>query len=105
MAKEMEGSWEEIASHASELAGHRVHLTILEDEEKPSVSASTKSTPVDLLDRPGVIPPKEGMQPVKDLDAFLASLPRFTPEEADTLWQAIEENRAMRRAVAQEKTE
>ncbi len=30
--RELEGTWEEIAAHAQELAGHRVRLTVLSEE-------------------------------------------------------------------------
>jgi len=33
---EMEGTWEEVAARAGELAGRRVRLTVLPDEKKPA---------------------------------------------------------------------
>ncbi|OCR01481.1 hypothetical protein BCD67_18460 [Oscillatoriales cyanobacterium USR001] len=30
---ELEGTWEEILTHASELAGHRVRVTVISDSE------------------------------------------------------------------------
>lgn len=39
-------------------------------------------------------------QPVTDIEAFLASLPKFTDEEVRALEQAIAGDRAKRRAAA-----
>lgn len=36
-----EGTWEEIARHAGEFAGHRVRLTVLDGAGPPSTLAST----------------------------------------------------------------
>ncbi len=33
--RELEGSWEEILEHASELAGRKVHLTVLTEPSTP----------------------------------------------------------------------
>jgi hypothetical protein len=33
---ELEGTWEEIAAHAAELAGRRVRVTVLPDKSQPS---------------------------------------------------------------------
>lgn len=38
--RELEGTWEEIAQHAKELAGRRVRLTILSETASPSPSSS-----------------------------------------------------------------
>lgn len=34
LAREYEGTWEEVAAHAEELAGHRVRLTVISEPEK-----------------------------------------------------------------------
>jgi hypothetical protein len=47
---------------------------------------------------PGVLPARDGLQPVMDLNAFLQSLPDFGPDAA-TLREAIAEDRALRRAM------
>ena len=45
-------------------------------------------------------PPQIGSQPVTDIEAFLARLPKFTDEEVEALNKAIAEDRAERRAAA-----
>jgi hypothetical protein len=49
---------------------------------------------------PGVLPARDGLQPVTDFDAFLQSLPDFGLDAA-SLREAIAENRALRRAMAE----
>ena len=46
-----EGTWEEIAQHAAELAGRRVRLTVLEDAPKGTPPAANgKPAPAQTLD-------------------------------------------------------
>jgi hypothetical protein len=40
MPLEMEGTWEEIAAHAAQLAGHRVRLTVLPANLEPGSDLS-----------------------------------------------------------------
>jgi hypothetical protein len=40
VAREYEGTWEEIAEHADELAGRRVHLTVFPEPQKAPEPAS-----------------------------------------------------------------
>jgi hypothetical protein len=49
---------------------------------------------------PGVLPARDGLQPVTDLNAFLQSLPDFGPD-AVSLREAIAEDRELRRAIAE----
>ncbi len=51
-----------------------------------------------------IIHARPGCQPVLDIEAFLAAMPdrNFEPEEFEAFEAAIAENRAMRRAIAQE---
>ncbi|HEY7493513.1 MAG TPA: hypothetical protein VIH59_20680 [Candidatus Tectomicrobia bacterium] len=100
---EFEGTWEEIATHASELAGCRVRLIVLtpesvtaghsNDTEAPSRSQES-GTPEDIF-------VQQHIQPVATLAAFLASLPDFG-SDAEQLWEAIFEDRTQRRALVQE---
>jgi len=47
-----EGTWEEVAQHAGELAGHRVRLTVLEDAPNGSSRAPDgKAAPKQTLDQ------------------------------------------------------
>jgi len=48
----------------------------------------------------GVLPARDGLQPVTDLNAFLESLPDFGSDAA-SLREAITEERALRRVVAE----
>ena len=100
---EFEGTWEEIATHASELAGCRVRLVVLTPEsvtasdsnatESPSRSQES-GTPEDIF-------VQQHIQPVATLAAFLASLPDFG-SDAEQLWEAILEDRTQRHALVQE---
>lgn len=53
-------------------------------------------------DSPLVIPSQAAVQPIHDIDAFLAALPRVEPEAVQALDQAIAENRAQRREAVHE---
>lgn len=48
-----EGTWEEIALHAAELAGRRVRLTVLSDERSENTIVSEKSLDKMLQGRVG----------------------------------------------------
>jgi hypothetical protein len=98
---EFEGTWEEIISHANELAGRKVRLTVLtseppagsngfDDDEESFTSFWESETPEEIFAR-------QGIQPVTTLTTFLESLPDFG-EDALNLWEVIAENRAQRRA-------
>src|SRR6266487_724691 len=97
---EFEGTWEEIISHANELAGRKVRLIILtseppagnndSDDEESSTSFWESETPEEIFAR-------QGTQPVTTLTKLLESLPDFG-EDAISLWEAISEDRAQRRA-------
>jgi hypothetical protein len=43
--RELEGTWEEILAHASELAGRRLHVTLLPDAAEVPSDADTESRP------------------------------------------------------------
>ena len=100
---EFEGTWEEIAMHASELAGCRVRLIVLtpenvttgdsNDTEAPSRSQESR-TPENIF-------VQQHIQPVATLATFLASLPDFG-SDAEQLWEVILEDRTQRRALVQE---
>ena len=46
---ELEGTWEEIVTHASELTGRRVRLIVLPTEPEPSVETRRNSSAQSLL--------------------------------------------------------
>jgi hypothetical protein len=108
MAKQIEGTWEEIAARAPELTGHRVRVTVLDgDEEKTESGATSNRTAQgaaeEVVNIPGLIPGRKGLQPIRDWKAFMAELPHIEDDEAFEVFErAIAENRAMRRALAQE---
>lgn len=52
--------------------------------------------------RPPTAPPLE-MKPVTDVEAFLASLPKFTDEEVRAFEAAVRENRAQRRSSSEDR--
>lgn len=98
---EFEGTWEEIISHAKDLAGRKVRLTVLtpdtaaehndsDDGAESSASFWKSETPEEIFSR-------RDISPVTTLTTLLDSLPDFG-EDALTLWDAIAENRAQRRA-------
>jgi hypothetical protein len=103
---EFEGTWEEIAAHAPELAGRRVRLTVLApanegttlphqaDKTEASISFWKTSTREEIF-------ACQGIQPVRDLASFLESLPDFG-QDGIRLWEAIAEDRTLRRALAGE---
>ena len=99
---EFEGTWEEIATHASELAGCRVRLIVLTPEnvttgdsnDTESLSRSQESETQNLF-------VQQHIQPVATLATFLASLPDFG-SDAEQLWEVILEDRTQRRALVQE---
>jgi hypothetical protein len=100
---EFEGSWEEIVAYAPELTGPKVRLTILTPENlKPTLgdSASGVESSTSLWDseRPEEFFARQSIQPVKALAIFLESLPDFG-DDAISLWEAISEDRAQRRAL------
>jgi hypothetical protein len=64
----------------------------------PGDSEERTAVPVD--DPLGIVPAKPGFQPVKDLSAFLQSLPDFG-EDAERLRDVIAEERAVRRSEAE----
>ncbi len=47
-----------------------------------------------------IISTRPGYEPVTDLDAFFAGLPKFMDEEVQAFEEAIAEDRAQRRAAA-----
>lgn len=83
MSFEYEGTWEDALTHSRELAGRRVRIQVIDietDDYPPGVHFIHRAPPV------------------KDLDSYLESLPRISDEDAEDLWDAIAENRAMRRS-------
>jgi hypothetical protein len=70
--------------------------------QNTSASKTTRSLePAEDAQVPGLRPPRRGCQPVKDFAAFLRSLPDFGPD-AESLREAIEEERRLRRSMAEE---
>jgi hypothetical protein len=59
--KVIEGTWEEVARRAPELAGHRVRVTVLDDLAVPKApngahaDEATEATAFDVLSRAGLI--------------------------------------------------
>jgi hypothetical protein len=53
-----------------------------------------------VADLAGVLPARDGLQPITDLDAFLESLPDFGAD-ATRLREAIAAERALRRAAVE----
>jgi hypothetical protein len=100
---EFEGTWEEIATHASELAGCRVRLIVLtpesvtaghrNDTEVPSHSQKSETSEDIFI--------QQHIQPVATLATFLASLPDFG-SDVEQLWEVIFADRTQRRALVQE---
>jgi hypothetical protein len=78
---EFEGPWEEIVARGAEFAGHRVRLTLLPFEE-PETDSTRRER-------------------ITDVEGWLASLP--TCKGAEDLWDAVAENRTMRRALEAER--
>ena len=102
-AKEIEGTWEEVLAHAPEFTGRRVRLTLLDShvEAADEVVIPRRPKPTPEQTALGILPATNGMYPVKDFDAWMASIPHFdgTDEEFARFELAIAENRAMRREL------
>lgn len=101
---EFEGTWEEIAVHAPELAGRKVRLTVLAPEDEATTHADSASnaglsTSFWENEMAEEIFERQGIQPITALVTFLESLPDFGQDAID-LWEAIAEDRAQRRALA-----
>ena len=103
MAKQFEGTWEEILSHASEFDGCRVQVTLVEERTKAASagpsngSRSQEVVGSELL--PGVIPGRQHGKPYKEWRKEIGATD-ISPEEFDAFERAIAENREMRRALA-----
>ena len=84
--KEMEGTWEEVVEHSSELSGHRVHLSLLEASE------SGKGTTQGATSFKG--------RQISDFDAYMKSIPHFEDDpEFQAFERAIHADRAERRRL------
>jgi len=55
MDREIEGTWEEILSHAEELAGHRVKLIVLDEPQAPTPNPDAGNLYERLKDRVGQV--------------------------------------------------
>jgi hypothetical protein len=72
---------------------------------KDQTNPSKNSDRIESKEIPGLLHSTRGVQPIKDWDAFLNSLPKVDGEDWERFHEAIMENRAMRRTLAAEKTE
>ena len=75
---ELEGTWEEILTHASELEGRRLRVIVLRDEERqPTPEGGDIGDPMlallDEWERTPLTP--EELQILDDLETHLANLP------------------------------
>ncbi len=107
MAREFEGTWEEVGVHAPELAGRRVRVAVLQDEAPEKLELinpgqnGSKDAVLDMP-TPGLVEGRHGRKPFGEwTDYPLAT--DITDEEFDAFEKAIADNRAMRRALAQER--
>ena len=106
MSKQFEGTWEEVSARALEFDGRRVRLTLLDDErtkvglQGPSngraAEEATRSMP------PGVIPGRQHGKPYKEWAKEIGAT-EITDQEFDAFERAIDENRAMRRALTEDR--
>ena len=55
MDREIEGTWEEILSHAEELAGHRIKVIVLDELQSPSSNPDTNNLYERLKDKIGQV--------------------------------------------------
>lgn len=85
---EIEGTWEQIITHESELQGHHVRVTILND--KPG---SPEVPDVPFLERGSYERILQGMKPLP------------IEEGERDLWEVILEERTLRRGIEQNKSE
>jgi hypothetical protein len=102
----LEGTWEEIAAQAEQLAGKRVRLEVfLEAAEEVLPSVPPRPEPTPEQKRMGILPAVGGVRPIEDFEAWMRSIPHFdgTDEEFEAFERAVADNSAMRRQVAQEK--
>ena len=105
--REIEGTWEEVSSHALQYAGRRVRLTLLDtDNDKTgNVTLPQRPEPTPEQARFGILPAATGNGSGVDIMRFVRSQPRMTDEEYEEFEQGIAENRARRRKLAAESTQ
>ncbi|HLN31393.1 MAG TPA: hypothetical protein VK395_26870 [Gemmataceae bacterium] len=94
-----EGTWEEIAARAPEFAGRRVRLTVL-SQQQAADSSLDGSQPFWANIRPEELLDRLGAKPVTNVEAYLKTLPHLG-DEVTELWQAIADDRARRRSLAE----
>ena len=82
------GTWEEISSNGDRFKGKTVKVSVIEPDPFANI--------------PGIIRPTSGNGTIEELMALVATFEPFSEEEGD-IWEAIAENRKMRRELAQEK--
>ena len=87
--RELEGTWEEIVTHGTELRGHHIKVTVFNG--KHSSQAILASSP---LERGSYERIMQGLQQFP-----------LEPDNAPDLWEVIAEERAAWRKMAQENSE
>ena len=104
MAKQYEGTWEEVRAHASEFDGRRLRVTLLDDKKTKAAGEPTEVRSGEGINSerfPGVIAGRQHGKPFKEWPSDVGATD-ISSEEFDAFEHAIAENRAMRRAVAED---
>ena len=107
--REYTGSWEEVATHAADLRGHQVKLTVLDGSaqmltnETANLVIPQRPEPTPEQARLGIIPAATGNGTGADIMRFVQTLRQeTTANDGEELWKAIAENRTMRRQLVEE---
>jgi len=106
--REIEGTWEEVAARGTEFVGRRVRLLLLDDRQQDFILLP-RPAPTAAQAALGIMPAAIGNGRGTDILRFVQTLKEATATRENTttydgkeLWQAIAENRAERRKLAEE---
>lgn len=104
---EIEGTWEEVAAHETELRGHRVKLTVLDSNGVTPKAPTPIPTDhpleaVDLDRFSGLRRPRIGDGTGSEILQWLRETAVVEDDASGDLWETLAEERAVRRQMAQE---
>ena len=102
---EYEGTWEEIAAQSARWTGHRVRLSLLDmPAREPEMVIPPRPQPTPEQVALGILPVAVGTGVGSDILRSAQSQRQGEPSnEGEGLWQAVAENRAVRRQLTEER--
>jgi len=100
--REIEGMWEEVAARGTEFVGRRVRLLLLDDRQQDFILLP-RPAPTPAQASLGIMPAAIGNGRGTDILRFAQTLKKdIATDDGKELWEAIAENRAERRKLAEE---